>query len=605
MSHPGVSHRLGGRRGRVLGLSVDFHASAAALVDEGVRVAAAKHDPSPPVGVIRWLAESGALDGGLDLVAVHSKPLAVLDRVMWSHGLAGLRGLAHVGPTLSRWGRSKLWIEYRIEQLLTPYGLGRTPVVFVEHHESHAASAFFPSPFDEAAVLTFDGVGEWTTGSVGTGRGSRVELLREQRYPDSIGLFYSAMTAFCGFEVNDGEYKLMGLAPYGVPQFADVIRERMVHIFDDGSVRLNLKWFRFLAGGEMTSPRAASILGGPPRRPGGELGQREADLAASTQAVLEDVVLRSARFAAATTGHRQAVLSGGVALNCVANRRLVEEGPFDEIWVQPAAGDAGGCVGAAFWASHHVLDQPRSVFPTDGMRGALLGPEFTDQEVQTWLESNEVHATVLDPGDVADVAAARLADGAVMGWFQGRMEFGPRALGNRSILADPRLPDMVQRINTMVKGREGFRPFAPAVLEQESSAWFELDRPAPYMLVTAGVRGAEPTAPFAGDFAERLGQTRSAIPACTHVDLSARVQTVATDRAPLFHELLTAFYRRSGVPVLLNTSFNRRDEPIVRSPFDAVMTAGACGLDLLVIGRFVVERDELQRWSTALHGVAA
>lgn len=595
----------------ILGISADLHDAAAALVIEGRVVAAAeeerftrrKHDPSLPRHAIEWcLRDAGIGSGDLSTVAFHDKPFTVYERFLASHARSGPRGLGTLATGIATWSRSKLWTRARIEHLLGDLGHPAPRIVFAEHHHSHAAAAFYPSPFERAAILTFDGVGEWTTSSIAVGNGNRIEMVAELEYPDSIGLLYSTITSHCGFAVNDGEYKLMGLAPYGEPRYADALRDHVVTIHDDGSVRLDQRWFAYQWGTRMGRRRLDTLLGGPPRRPDEPLTSREADLAASMQVLLEEIVLRIADHAHRTTGERDVCLAGGVALNCVANARLLRDGPFDDVWVQPAAGDDGSAIGAALWAHHQIQDRARDTSPEDGMAGCLLGPRFDPDEIAAWLEANDVEFRRFDHVDaLCDVIAGDLADGAVVGWFRGRMEFGPRALGSRSILADPRRAASVERINAAVKGREGFRPFAPAVLEEQASTWFELDRPSPYMLFTAAVApnrrrtatSADVTA--AATFAERLTTERSEIPACTHVDHSARVQTVSRERHPDFHRLLTAFAASTGCPVLLNTSFNRRDEPIVRSPADALRCFETAGLDVLVLEDCVVRADALAR----------
>ncbi|QXC62427.1 hypothetical protein KSP35_06395 [Aquihabitans sp. G128] len=590
-------------QGVVLGVSADFHDAAAALVVDGVVVAAAeeerftrrKHDPSLPRHAIAWCLEhAGVGPGDLDRVAFYEKPLSAYDRVLTTHAGVGPRGFPQLARAVRSWSGRKLWVGYRLEKLLQ--GLGHTGLRthFSEHHQSHAASAFYPSPFDRAAILVLDGVGEWATSSVGWGAGHRIELHEEVRFPDSLGLLYSAFTAYCGFEVNDGEYKLMGLAPFGTPRYEADLREHVVHVADDGSLRLDQRWFDYRAGARMVRPRLAELLG-PPRDPDEPLDERHADIAASIQAVLEEAIVRMGRHARALTGERNLCLAGGVALNCVANERLVERAGFDDLWVQPAAGDGGGALGAALWTWHQVLDHPRPErHGIDGMSGALLGPAYDDAQVQAWLEANGVAHT--DHGDHASLCrevAARIDGGALVGWFQGAMEFGPRALGHRSILGDARDAANVGRINASVKRREGFRPFAPAVLAEERHRWFAGSGDRAYMTVTAPVHpdqrvaavGPAPGAPFA----ERLGAVRSTIPACTHVDGSARLQTVDAERNPAFHALLQAFHDRTGCPVLINTSFNRAGEPLVRTPADAVRCFEDTELDLLVLGRFTVE----------------
>ena len=589
--------------GAVLGISADFHDAAAALVVDGRVVAAAaeerftrvKHDASLPERAMAWcLDDAGIAPDGLELVAFYEKPLSLFERVVSTHARVGPVGVARLTSAASSWVRTKAWIGYRIERALDDLGYAMPPLAFAEHHQSHAAAAFYPSPFERAAILTFDGVGEWATSSIASGAGHRIEALEELRFPDSIGLLYSTVTAHCGFAVNDGEYKLMGLAPYGTPRFADVLRDQVVEVHADGSIHLDQRWFGYRSGGTMAHRRLDRLLG-PPRQPDGPLTQREADLARSMQDVLEDIVLKAARHAHELTGASAVCLAGGVALNCVANGRLVREGPFADVWIQPAAGDDGSALGAALWGWHEVGDRPRlDPVQPDGMSGAALGPVFDHEEIAAWLRESGVTFLELPEEELVDEVARELAGGAVVGWFEGRMEFGPRALGHRSILADPRSPEMVQRINAAVKGREGFRPFAPAVLAEEAGAWFDLDRPLPYMLATVPVLGATAEADdggpagWRGDFARRIAEVQSPLPACTHVDRSARVQTVSAERSPSFHRLLRAFHRRTGCPVLLNTSFNRKDEPVVCTPADAFRCFVAASLDVLVLERCIV-----------------
>jgi carbamoyltransferase len=595
----------------ILGISSDYHDAAAALVIDGRIVAAAeeerftriKHDPSMPVNAIRWCLESSGIGpDGLSAVAFYAKPLTTYERILSTHAKVGPRGFPALAQAVSSWSKSKLWVAARIERALADLGVTMPALSFVEHHQSHAASAFYPSPFESAAVLTFDGVGEWATTSIGHGAGKRLEIVEELAFPDSIGLLYSAFTAFCGFEVNDGEYKLMGLAPYGEPVYADAIRDNVLHLAADGSFRIDQRWCDYRAGRRMTTPKLHRLLGGPPRTGDAPIGQREADIARSVQVVTEELVLAIAAHAHEITGERRACLAGGVALNCVANSRLLDEGPFDEIWVQPAAGDAGGSIGAALWEHHQRRGEPRVLdrgpAARDGMSGAFLGPAFGHDEIAAWLSDEGVSFEALaDLGAVADHVADLIDGGATVGWFQGQMEFGPRALGHRSILADPRDPTMASKLNLAVKGREGFRPFAPAVLAEEADGWFDLPGPSPYMVFTAPVtasrrvEGPLAPGPAATGLAERLATVRSVIPACTHVDLSARVQTV-DDTNPELQLLLRAFHRRTGCPVLLNTSFNRDGEPIVRTPADALRCFIATNLDVLVLERCVVRRDE-------------
>lgn len=590
----------------VLGISADYHDSAAGIVVEGRVVAAAaeerftrvKHDASLPVHAARFCLDwTGHGGDDVEAVAFYDKPFTTFERIVVTHAGVGPRGFRSLRDATVLWCRRKLWVRHRIEAMM--HGLTGVPsprIHFAEHHQSHAASAFYPSPFERAAILTFDGVGEWATTSIAVGEGNRIRMLEELRFPDSVGLLYSTLTAFCGFEVNDGEYKLMGLAPYGEPRYRDVLLDRVVEVADDGSIRLDQRWFDYRAGQRMGSARLPEILDGPPRTPEGPLTQREADIARSIQEVLVLIVMRIAHHAHELTGARTACLAGGVALNCVANEVLLRDGPFDDVWIQPAAGDDGGSIGAALWTWHQILRRERTCAPdADGMSGCALGPQFQRAEIAAWLQGIGVpHDTPRDP---CEAVAEELGGGRTVGWFSGRMEFGPRALGHRSILADPRDASMVHRINAAVKMREGFRPFAPAVLAEHAESWFDVDRPLPYMLVTAPVhpsRRRAPTTDAAGeDFASRLSAVNSEIPACTHLDNSARVQTVDRSTNPEFHSVLSAFHRRTGCPVLLNTSFNRRGEPIVNTPADALRCFARTRLDTLSLEGLFVLREAL------------
>jgi carbamoyltransferase len=586
----------------ILGLSCFYHDSAAAVLVDGRLVAAAqeerftriKHDPGFPAHAIdAVLATAGLRPADIDMVVFHEKPLLKFDRVLDTTMAVAPRGLKRWGRSLPSWFAEKL----RVEDMAARHLGGARPFVYAQHHESHAASAFFLSPWEEAAVLTCDGVGEWATNTIGHGQGRRLQLLQELRFPHSLGLLYSAFTQYLGFKVNNGEYKVMGLAPYGTPRFADVIRAHLLHLHDDGSYRLQLEYFDFLHGDSTINERFADLFGVRPRAPEGPTEQVHMDLARSIQAVTEDVVMAQARHAVATTGCRRLVMAGGVALNSVANGKLVASGVVDDLWVQPAAGDAGGAVGAALVAWHHHLGRERTPLPDgarDGMAGAYLGPAFTAEDVTEALQAHGLHGEQLEPTALHERVAALIDDGAVVGWVQGRMEFGPRALGHRSILADPRRAANQPRVNAKIKFREGFRPFAPAVLAEHAAAWFSLDRPSPYMLLVVPVADAQ-RKPVAPEDAGKQGLDllwvdRSTIPAVTHVDFSARVQTVHRDTSPRFAALLDAFHARTGCPVLLNTSFNLRGEPIVATPYHAARTFLASGMDALVLGDTLVLR---------------
>jgi len=588
----------------ILGISAFYHDSAAALVVDGRVVAAAqeerftrrKHDAGFPRHAVDYCLRSAGMDAGrLDHVVFYEKPLLKFERLLETYlavAPAGLRSFLKAAPI---WLHEKLQLSRVMNEGLD--GKYRRPFVFVDHHEAHAASAFFPSPFDEAALLTVDGVGEWATATYGTGRGNRIELLQEMRFPHSLGLLYSAFTYFCGFKVNSGEYKLMGLAPYGAPRYADLILRHLVDLRPDGSFRMDMGYFNYCAGLTMTSSRFERLFGGPPRRPEAPLTRRELDLAASVQQVAEEIILRMARHVHRETGLRNLCMAGGVALNCVANGRLLREGPFERLWVQPAAGDSGGALGAALFTWHQLLERPRTPGRPDTQHGSLLGPAYTDSEIAAVLAAQgAVSRVAADDGALCEETAALIAEGKVVGWFQGRMEFGPRALGNRSILGDARNPDMQSAMNLKIKFRESFRPFAPVVPAEKAEGYFELPRgvDSPYMLMTAPVcrERRRPADASTGGGIERVREGRSDIPAVTHVDYSARIQTVDSDRNPLFHRLLCAFERQTGCAVMINTSFNVRSEPIVCTPSDAYRCFMATGMDVLVIGRHLLLKDE-------------
>jgi carbamoyltransferase len=593
-------------RGRVvLGVSADFHDAAAALLVDGRIVAAAeeerftrvKHDAALPQHAIEWcLSDAGIPPGGLDTVAFYEKPMTAYERLLVTMARQGPRGFPTLAGSVARWSRSRLWVGARLEKLLSRLGHDTAELLYAEHHDSHAASAFFPSPFERAAILTFDGVGEWASTSIAHGRGNQIHTLKEQRYPDSLGLLYSTMTAHCGFPVNDGEQKLMALAPFGRPSFLPTLRS-IVSVADDGSFQLDMRHFGFERGARMGSRRLDDLLGGPPRDPSTEVTDREADIARSTQDLIEEIVLRIARTAHELTGERAVCLSGGVALNCVANGRIAEEGAFDDLWVQPAAGDSGSAIGAALWAWHQIHGAERHPDGnTDAMSGAFLGPRYERDEVARFLRQNGVpfHDPSTAGGSAAELIAERIDQGEIVGWFSGRMEFGPRALGHRSILADARDPDVATRINKAIKRRDGFQPFAPAVLGERAHDWFDVSRGRrlPYMAVTARIRADRRTefhdAP--ADLISGFEVERSEIPSCTHVDLSARVQTVDRSVNPELHEVLRAFERRTGCPVLLNTSFNGRGEPIVCTPADALRSFRRLGLDAMALEGLIIER---------------
>ena len=597
----------------ILGISAFYHDSAAAIVRDGDIVAAAqeerftrkKHDAEFPINAIRSCIALGGLIAprDVDLVAFYEKPFLKCERLFSTYLACAPRGLASFLKAMPLWIKRKMWIKQIIRDELDYEG----DILFPEHHESHAASAFFPSPFNEAAILTIDGVGEWTTTSIGRGAGNRVEMLAEQHFPHSLGLLYSAFTYYLGFRVNSGEYKVMGLAPYGEPEFEQFILDELVDLKPDGSFHLNLDYFDFVTGLRMTNRKFDRLFGGRPRRPESELTQRHMNLARSLQAVTEEIMLRMARHAHELTGLCNLCLAGGVALNCVGNGRILREGPFDKIWVQPAAGDAGGALGAALLVWHQYLDKPRQAAgERDAQQGSFLGPAFATRD---FVRSRHIPAVELSDAELPSRIAALLAEGKVVGWYQGRMEFGPRALGNRSILGDPRVPDMQEKLNLKIKFRESFRPFAPAVLRERVSDYFELEESSPYMLLVAPVRFIcrrtdspgrtirldGETANGAAGFLERLKTPRSTIPAVTHVDYSARIQTVSEEENSRFYALLRAFEAQTGCAVLVNTSFNVRGEPPVCTPEEAFRCFIRTDMDFLVLGNFLIDKQALKR----------
>jgi carbamoyltransferase len=595
----------------ILGLSAFYHDSAAALTRDGEVIAAAqeerfsrkKHDPRFPRHAVNYCLEEAFVEASdLDAVVFYDNPLATFDRVVENTLAAGPRGREQFLKAGEAILGNKLWVDAHVRRALGGVGkAGR--VLFAEHHMAHAASAFFPSPFERAAVLTLDGVGEWATTSLGVGRGRELELFAEVDYPHSLGLLYSAVTAFCGFKVNSGEYKLMGLAPYGEPRFYELIRERLIDVRDDGSYRLDTSYFGYLDGMTMTNERFAALFGGPARAAESRITRREMDLAASVQKVTEEVVLKTARHLRRETGERRLVMAGGVALNCVANGKLVAEGIFDEVWIQPAAGDAGGALGAALLAHHGYFGEPRRAGGAggrDGQKGSYLGPRYGSDEVRAFLERQGYpHRRIEDLAERSAFVAGAIAEGKIVGWLSGRMEFGPRALGARSILGDPRNRDTQSVMNLKIKFRESFRPFAPSVLRERCADYFELACESPYMLLIAPVCAARrrpmDTAAFRGgddDMIAVLHQARSDVPAVTHVDYSARIQTVDRETHPEYRALLEAFEALTGCPMLVNTSFNVRGEPIVCTPQDAYRCFMRTEMDLLVLEDYVLWRSE-------------
>ena len=593
----------------ILGISAYYHDSAACLVRDGRILAAAqeerftrkKHDHRFPSSAVEFcLRRAGISASDLDHVAFYDKPLLKFERLLETYIDYAPRGLRSFMMAMPLWVREKLWIREEIGKELGFTG----KVLFTEHHESHAASAFFPSPFESAAVLTMDGVGEWATSSYGYGKGNELHLLAELHFPHSLGLLYSAFTYYTGFRVNSGEYKVMGLAPYGEPRYVQQILDELVDLRADGSIRLNMKYFNFAAGLTMTNDEFDQLFGGPPRKPESEITQRDMDLARSVQDVTEEAMLRMSRHVHKITGERNLCLAGGVALNCVGNGRILREGPFDRVWIQPAAGDAGGSLGAALSAWHQYLGKERDVREVcgghaDGMRGSYLGPEFESDEIEEFLLTSGANYHRLEPRDLVEVVTRLLAEEKVVGWFQGRMEFGPRALGARSILGDPRSPRMQSQMNLKIKFRESFRPFAPSVIRERVADYFEMDCDSPYMLLVAPVREhlrREMTADeekLVG--IEKLNVPRSTIPAVTHVDYSARVQTVRREDHPLYYDLLSEFERVTGCPVLINTSFNVRGEPIVCTPSDAYTCFMRTEMDCLVLGNTLLMKSEQGR----------
>ncbi|GMU43035.1 MAG: hypothetical protein DYH17_10345 [Xanthomonadales bacterium PRO6] len=591
----------------VLGISAYFHDSAAVLLRDGVIVGAAqeerfsrvKHDARFPSRAVRWcLAQAGVALADIDQVVFFEKPFLKFERLLETYLGFAPRGFASFATAMPIWLRDKLFQKKLIADELAAIAHGtalKAPIAFSEHHLSHAASAFYPSPFERALVLTMDGVGEWATTTAAIGADNHLDILREIHFPHSLGLLYSAFTSYCGFRVNSGEYKLMGLAPYGEPKYAATIRKHLVDVKDDGSFRLDLRYFDYCTGLTMTNARFHALFGGPPRATEGAIEKRHLDLAASVQQTTEEIVLQLAESLRRATGERHLCLAGGVALNCVANGRLLREGGFDAIWIQPAAGDAGGALGAALAYWHRTQGRPRTPPGPggDGMAGAFLGPAFPDEEIAATLDHLGAVYRRLTEVELIDTAARDLADGQALGWFQGRAEYGPRALGNRSILADPRRADTQSLLNLKVKFRESFRPFAPAVLAERTRECFELDAPSPYMLIVAPVAAhcRLPVDPSVSGL-ERLRQQRSNIPAVTHVDYSARVQSVQADSNPRFHALLSRFHELTGCPTLVNTSFNVRGEPVVGSPEDAFRCFMGTHLDRLAIGNCYLLKSE-------------
>lgn len=595
----------------ILGISAFYHDSAAALVVDGRIVAAAqeerftrrKHDSALPAKAIDYcLQEAGLGYEDLDYVAFYEKPLTKFERLLETYLAVAPAGLRSFSAAMPAWLNEKLRLRSVLRQAI--HGARRARLVFLDHHESHAASAFFPSPFPSAAILTIDGVGEWTTTAFGRGIDNRIELTGQVEFPHSLGLLYAAFTQYCGFKINGGEHKLMGLAPFGQPIYREAIFEHLLDLKPDGSFRLNMDYFNYCQGLTMTNRVFARLFGGPPRKPDATIEKRHMDLAASIQTVTEEAVLRIARHVHREIKDDNLVLAGGVALNCVANGRLLREGPFHGLWIQPTAGDAGGALGAALFVWHQLLGRPRAPDFRDSQQGSLLGPRYSNAAMEQLLAETKTDGrSFASEAELLGQVAALLAAGNIVGWFHGRMEFGPRALGARSILADPRSPVMQSRLNLKTKFRESFRPFAPSVLQEQAAEWFDL-RPgeeSPYMLVTASVRDRHrlPIAPDDQaimrddpDLRRRINVVRSTIPAVTHVDYSARIQTVDEHRHGRFCRLLKAFHAQTGCPLLLNTSFNVRGEPIVCTPREALDCFNATDLDALVLEDYLVVREK-------------
>ncbi len=590
----------------ILGISAYYHDSAACLVRDGEIVAAAqeerftrkKHDHRFPTNAVAYCLKAAGISGAqVDYVTFYDKPLLKFERLLETYIDYAPSGLRSFLMAMPLWLKEKLWIREQVEERCQYQG----KVLFTEHHESHAASAYFPSPFDSAAVVTMDGVGEWATSSIGHGRGNELHLLAELHFPHSLGLLYSAFTYYTGFKVNSGEYKVMGLAPYGEPKYVQLILDELLDLREDGSLRLNMKYFSYCQGLTMTNTEFDRLFGGPPRKPEGQLTQREMDLARSVQEVTEEAMLRMARHAHKETGERNLCLAGGVALNCVGNGRILREGPFEQVWIQPAAGDAGGALGACLSVWYQYLGNERKVAQVrgghaDGMRGSYLGPEFHNEEIRAYLDTTGATYRRLEHAELAEYVAGLLAQEKIVGWFQGRMEFGPRALGARSILGDPRSARMQTQMNLKIKYRESFRPFAPSILRERVHDYFELDCDSPYMLLVAPVqeRHRIPMTDVEQQLfgIAKLNVPRSVIPAITHVDYSARVQTVRREDNPLYYDLIAAFERLTGCPVVVNTSFNVRGEPIVCAPEHAFTCFMRTEMDVLVLGDYVLDKRD-------------
>jgi len=586
----------------ILGISAFYHDSAACLVKDGAIVAAAqeerftrkKHDFAFPSHAVHYCLKQGGIKGDqLDYVCFYDKPFIKFERILETYLAYAPSGIRSFMMAIPLWIKQKLWMKELIKDQIEYHGM----ILFPEHHESHAASAFFASPFQEAAFLTIDGVGEWTTTSYGLGRNNQIQILSELHFPHSLGLLYSAFTYYTGFKVNSGEYKVMGLAPYGRPVYRDLILSELMDLKEDGSFRLNMDYFNYCTGLTMTNAKFNRLFGGPPRKPESDVTQRDMDLARSVQDVTEEVMLRMAKHIHCETGQKNLCLAGGVALNCVGNGRVLREGPFENIWIQPAAGDAGGAVGAALFAWYQYLDNQRTADGrNDFMKGSFWGPDFSRDEIGCYLRGKSIPFEEIPDGDIPEKVADLIASQKTIGWFQGRMEFGPRALGGRSIIGDARSPKMQEIMNLKIKFRESFRPFAPSVLKEKVSDYFDLDRESPYMLIVAPVKESirrkmtqEEQSYFGLD---KLHVVRSVIPAVTHVDYSARVQTVTEETNPLYYRMIKKFGQKNDCPVIINTSFNVRGEPIVCTPEDAYLCFMRTNMDYLIMGNYLLNKED-------------
>ena len=583
----------------ILGISAFYHDAAATLICDGEIVAAAqeerfsrkKHDPSFPEGAVKYcLEEAGVSIEDIDVVAFYDKPFIKFERILETYLAYAPFGVRSFISAIPPWIKQKLFIRESIQKILGYNG----EIIFLEHHHSHAASAFYPSPFNEAAILTVDGVGEWATVSFGRGKGNSIEIYKEIRFPHSLGLLYSAFTYYCGFKVNSGEYKLMGLAPYGEPVYVDKILDNLICLKEDGSFHLDLKYFNYCTGLTMTNKRFSKLFGGPPRKPESKLEQKHMDLARSIQVVTEKVLMNMVNYVHKETGLDNICLAGGVALNCVANGKILSEGPFKKMWIQPASSDAGGAIGAAMTAWYEYLDKPREVnIGKDSQKMSLLGPSFSNNEVEDYLNKSNIPYEKIEKEQLGKVTADLLAKENVVGWFQGRMEFGPRALGSRSILGDPRSENMQSIINRKIKFRESFRPFAPSIMLEKASEYFDLDQESPYMLLVAPVKEEKRIPESSSENlkgTDKLKAKRSEIPAITHVDYSARVQTVKEEDNPAYYDLLRRFSEDHGCPLVINTSFNVRGEPIVCTPEEAYNCFMRTNMDYLVMGSFLIDK---------------